>query len=209
MRLYFILAGLAIVTILALIDFAETAESAYSKIDFEKGCAWASSPSEEEAQMGGKAVCEGYLDYQIYFSEDDLRHFTAYGPVDDPAQFPNGFTEWNSVHDVVEWRLENAKPIAVIQRWFLDNVDPDTGSADADRRGQVLVISTVTQKDAPNGMKVSCPLGYVDARANKNANELAREIADNLGTVFKCGEDRPKFYGIRGPFSGTPNDLAQ
>ncbi len=186
-----------------------SADSAYTKLDFEKGCDWKPAASEEEAQMGGEAVCQGYQDYPVYFAEGDIRQFTAYGPVDDPNAFSNGFSEWNSVHTVIEWRLENQKPFATIHRWFLDNIDPNTGSADGSRRGQVLVVSTVADPDALLGKRVSCPIGYVDALANKNANQMARDLADSFGRTFTCGIDRPTFHGARGQLSGNPNDLAE
>jgi hypothetical protein len=181
--------------------------SVYSKLNFENGCVWDESLSQEEAQMGGNAICDGLEGYPVYFAEDDLRQFTAYGPVEEPMMFPNGFSEWNSVHDTIEWRLENEKPFATIHRWFLDNIDPQTGSAEPGLRGQVLAISTVGEPEAPAGKQVSCTAGYVDALANKNANLLAREVADTVGRYFLCGKDRPRFHGKRGNLSGTPNDL--
>ncbi len=35
-----------------------------------------------------------------------------------------------------------------------------------------------------------CHVGYVDARANPDANELARKIADEHARAFKCGKDK-------------------
>ena len=191
--------------------FAETIESSYTKLDFDKGCRWSTPTSEEEAQMGGDAICDG-LDaaYPVFFAEDDLRQFTAYGPADDPMMFANGFAEWNSVHDTIEWRLEAGRPFATIHRWFLDNINPETGAADPARRGQVLVISTVAQPEAANGplgRKQSCVVGYVDAKANDSANVIARDVADAYARDFVCGTDRPVFHGVRGEYSGTPNDL--
>ena len=183
--------------------------SAYSKLDFENGCAWDKPASPEEEQMGGSALCDGLPGYSVHFAEDDLRQFVAYGPVDDPMMFPNGFSQWNSVHDTIEWRLGNGKPYATIHRWFLDNVDPQTGAAEPSMRGQVLAISTVGDPDAPAGRRVSCTVGYVDALANKDANVLARQIADEAARGFSCGTERPLFYGARGNRSGNPNDLVE
>jgi hypothetical protein len=36
-----------------------------------------------------------------------------------------------------------------------------------------------------------CHIGYIDARANPNANELAREIADMHARSFRCATDKP------------------
>lgn len=186
---------------------AENISSIYSKLDYENGCVWDDAASEEEAQMGGSAVCEGIDGYPVYFAEGDLRQFTAYGSVEDPMMFPNGFSEWNSVHDTIEWRMADGRPFATIHRWFLDNIDPQTGSAEPALRGQVLAISTVGEPEAPAGKQVSCAVGYVDTLANKDANLLAREVADTIGRYFLCGKDRPRFHGERGNRSGTPNNL--
>lgn len=186
---------------------ATAAESAYTKLDFDTGCAWKEPESEEEAQMGGEAVCKGLEGYPVYFAESDLRQFTAYGPVADPFAFPTGFAQWNSVNETVEWRIEDGKPFATIHRWFIDNINPDTGAAEEAFRGQVLVISTVADPDAPQAERVSCVVGLVDALANRDANVLARVVADDYANGFLCGVDQPAFHGERGNRSGTPNAL--
>jgi len=185
---------------------ARAISSQYSKLDFENGCVW-KPVSEEEAQMGGQAVCQGFGVYPVHFAESDLRQFMAYGPADDPMMFTSGFAEWNSVHTTIEWRIENGQPFATIHRWFLDNIDPDTGSADAKRRGQVLAVSTVADPFAPTGQRASCLVGYIDALANDDANTVARQVADTVARTFLCGLDQPRFYGVRGPYSGTPNAI--
>ena len=38
-------------------------------------------------------------------------------------------------------------------------------------------------------------MGYVDALANANANDLAREIADKHARAFECGKDKPVILG--------------
>ena len=189
--------------------YAGEITSAYSKLDFENGCVWDKPTSPEEEQMGGSALCDGLSGYPVHFAEDDLRQFVAYGLVDDPMMFPNGFSQWNSVHDTIEWRLEDGKPFATIHRWFLDNTDPQTGATDPSMRGQVLAISTVGDPDAPAGERVSCTVGYVDALANKDANTLARQIANDMAKTFLCGKDRPAFHGVRGNRSGNPNDIGE
>ena len=186
---------------------ANAAESVYSKLDFDTGCTWKKPESEEEEQMGGEAVCKGLEGYPVYFAESDLRQYTAYGPATDPFAFPTGFGQWNSVNETIEWRLENGKPFATIHRWFIDNISPDTGAAEEASRGQVLIISTVADPDAPPAERVSCVVGLVDALENRDANVLAREVADDYANGFRCGVDKPAFYGKRGIRSGSPYAL--
>lgn len=87
------------------------------------------------------------------------------------------------------------------------NINPGTGAADKAHRGNILVISTVAQPEQYGSQKQSCPIGYVDARANKNANQLAQDIADQFAQQFKCGIDQAKFYGNIGKYSGAPSRL--
>lgn len=195
---------------------ANNIDSAYTKLDFENGCVW-NKPSNEtvrenEASMGGSAICNGYTNkgysWSVYFTEGDIRQFVSFGSVSDSNPFSNtlvgGFAEWNSVNTTIEWRLDNGQPFATILRWFIDNINPDTGSADKEYRGNVLVITTVGQINNTQ----NCVIGYVDARANKNANMIARKIADKYGENFVCGVDDARFFGKRGKYSGTPNELA-
>ena len=186
---------------------ASAAESVYTKLDFDTGCAWKEPESEEEAQMGGEAVCKGLEGYPVYFAESDLRQHTAYGPAADPFAFPTGFGQWNSVNETIEWRIEDGKPFATIHRWFIDNISPDTGASEEASRGQVLIISTVADPDAPPAERVSCVVGLVDALENRDANVLAREVADDYANGFRCGVDRPAFHGKRGIRSGSPYAL--
>lgn len=206
MRLAFI--GIAILLMSVNYAAAKNIDSAYTKLDFENGCVWKKPASEEEAGMGGSAICNGYIykgySWPVYFAEGDIRQFVSFGSVSDLNGLAGGFAEWNAVNTTIEWRLDNRKPFATILRWFIDNVNPDTGNADKKYRGNVLVITTVAQK---NNMQ-SCVIGYVDARANKNANVIARKIADKYGDNFICGIDDARFFGKRGKYSGSPNELA-
>lgn len=175
-------------------------ESIYTKLDLDNDCAWKPAASEEEASMGGEAVCPGLPGYDVHFAEGDLRQFTAFGPVRDMFEVQGGFGQWNHVGETVEWRMSGSVPRATILRWFIENIDPETAMPTKAVRGQVLVVSTVASAANP----VSCVAGYVDARANRDANELARQVADAIAPSFRCGIDRPAFHGVRGPLSGDP-----
>lgn len=184
-------------------------DSAYTKLNFEGGCVWEKPASEEEAGMGGSAVCAGYnyhgSTWPVYFAESDIRQFVSFGNITDLNSLAGGFSQWNSVNTTIEWRLKNGKPYATILRWFIDNVNSNTGNADKKTQGNVLVISKVAQANNSD----SCVIGYVDTRANKNANVLARQVADKFGESFVCRLDEARFYGKRGKYSGTPNELAE
>lgn len=55
-------------------------------------------------------------------------------------------------------------------------------------RNRVLVVPRL----GPGGV---CHVGYVDARANPNANELAQQFADEHARAFQCGKDKPVVSG--------------
>jgi hypothetical protein len=192
-----------VVAALASPAMAEVA-STYTKLGFELNCKWDSldhlTQAEREELLGNSATCTGLPGYPVHYSEYDLRQFTAFGEVPAEARTPASFAQFNRTGDTVEWRMENGKPFATILRWFIENMNPTTGMPDEANTGQVLVISTVAQPGNPR----SCPVGYVDARENKDANELARKVADEIARTFRCGVDNPAFHGKKGPLSGDP-----
>lgn len=165
--------------------------SAYTDLDPElAGC-----QAIESDDTGGIWKCPGYGDYPFYFKEGDLRASVFFGPVLE-ILIEDGFETFgpfNTTGKKIEWRLDdNGRPIAAILRYFIS--DPEGVAAD----GQVLVVSRVAQAD--DGL--SCVVGYVDARSNRNANELARKAADDDAADFACGYNEAMWYGKRGPFTG-------
>lgn len=173
--------------------------STYTKLDLDR----CKKLSAHEA--GVRMKCAGYKTYPVYFSEDDLRQSLRYGPAakDLIEESFESFSQFNNVNLTVEWRLDDSgKPVAAIQRWFTDNPDPNTGASSPKNAGQVLVISRVAQP--ADGL--SCVVGYVDALANPNANDLARTLADENVGDFACGASEPIWAGARGAKAGTPSN---
>jgi len=168
--------------------------STYTKLDLDGNCR-----KLEEYELGLALVCEGYKDHPVYFSEGDLRQMVRFGNIRSQLGQWESFGEFNYANDTIEWRLENGKPFATILRWFIENTD-DIGNVAGERKGQVLVVSTVASQEVP----VSCVVGYIDARANNNANLLARKLADTKARNFNCSVDKAQFVGKRGKFSGHP-----
>ena len=162
-------------------------ESAYTKTNFDKDCKVI-----EEGEAGGvTAICPGLLGYQIHFTEGDLRQSAFYGYVGQwhAAGAFESFGPFNYAAPTVEWRIENGRPFATIRRWFV--------SMGEDANGkplpvvQVLVVSRVAQKDDGEG----CIVAYVEATANKNANDLARKAADEEARDFACRYAEPTRHG--------------
>jgi hypothetical protein len=189
--------GMASALLAASAGFALANSSVYTDLDL-KQCETISQDPD-----GGVLKCGGYEDYPVYFKEGDLRQSMLYGPAaeDMLSEAFESFGTFNHVNTKIEWRLDTAgKPVAAIHRWFIDNVD-ETGATTPKTAGQVLVISHVASDPADG---VSCVVGYVDALANKDANEIARKVADEEALDYACGYQEPFWYGERGEKAGEP-----
>lgn len=156
-------------------------ESAYTKIKID-ACQEIS-----EHELGATWKCPGFQNIPVIVAESDLRFFVSYGDNgDNEKAFRFTPVYFNHINETLEWRYETRGgkrvPFATILRFFLDR--------EGKKPGQVLIITTL----GPNGV---CHIAYVDARARKNANRLAREIADTSAKSFDCAQD-PDLYGAPG-----------
>ena len=184
---------------------AYAADSAYSELDFNNGgCKpYGPPPTQEDEDLGVMALkCAGYKGYVVLYNSGDERTRVYFGDKDtDTANRGwESFESFNSIADTVEWRLDDAgKPFAAIVRYkvLAEPSDPDAGKPD-DVYGQVLVVYRIGQKDGPEG----CAIGLVDAMANKDANVLARKVADEVSKTFACRKDTAIYHGKRGEKAG-------
>lgn len=156
-------------------------ESAYTKIKIE-ACQELS-----EHELGATWKCPGFENIPVIVAESDLRFFVSYGENgDDEKAFRFTPVYFNHINETLEWRYESKGgkrvPFATILRFFLDR--------EGRKPGQILIVTTL----GPNGV---CHLAYIDARARKNANQLAREIADTKARSFDCKQDAA-LYGRPG-----------
>lgn len=167
---------------------AQAADSAYTKLDFDTDC----KPIAED-ELGGAWICAGYKEWQQNFAEGDLRQSVFYGelgPWFEKGAFES-FSQFNHAGDTIEWRLHGGVPYATIRRWFVQGSFDDSGNAGPEV--QVLVVSKVGQI----GVGDACVVGYVEASANRNANVLARDVADTEARKFVCRVDVPLWHGAR------------
>ncbi|TYC53715.1 hypothetical protein FMN50_14830 [Rhodobacterales bacterium] len=148
--------------------------SAYTRIRLED-CTQTAFPDQDEGTFGGAWSCEGYRGERVYVAEGDLRMFVSFGPdaANEPAAgqtLPN----FNTINETLEWRLRGGVPFATILRWF-----PSLGD-DGSKTGSVLIVTQLK----PGGG--TCQIARIDAQANGNANEMARQAADRLAGTFDC-----------------------
>jgi hypothetical protein len=172
-------------------------ERAYTPLDLAK----CSHKRGREVEDYGSWRCAGYGGNFVFVSAGDQRTYISYGPKPaDTVASGETLASFNSEGNTIEWRIERRAgklvPFATILRWNT-TVMQDSGDS---VRGQVLVVTRL-------GAGGVCHVGYVDGRANPNANDLAVQLADTRARGFKCGKDKPVIVGEKGPgFSGPYND---
>jgi hypothetical protein len=140
-------------------------------------------------------ICRGKATLVVLVNKDDLRETVSVGRNrDEAAQEPAAqaaFGPFKQALPAIEWRMAGNNPFAIIQRWRI--ADEKTGGTIKDNPAAkpLLVVSRL-----PPG--AVCPVAYVDAAANPDADELARKAADDVARDFKCGEDQAKVLGSPG-----------
>ena len=178
---------------------AQTIESAFSDFDLKK-CRHIPGQVEEDY---GEWRCKGYGGMPVWMGAGDQRVMISFGPraKEEPAAHQT-LASFNGEGKTIEWRIEKGanqkRPFAAIMRWSTTKPD-DKGDQ---IRGEVLVVTRL-----PPG--AVCHVGYVDGRANRNANELAREIADKHAREFHCRKDTAVMLGAIGPGFSEPADFSE
>jgi hypothetical protein len=199
------LCALGVACVLASFSAAPAAsqaiESAYTKFDAEKNCRHRPGRDVEDY---GTWACPGHDGIGVHLSAGDQRMQVSFGRTARKAHNElageQSFPGFNSVYEgTVEWRLEprpngKKRPFATILRWNVREAGQEGVVASS---GRVLVVTRL-------GAGGVCQVGYVDARANPNANELARQIADQHARKFDCEKDKPIVLGEVSPGIGMP-----
>ncbi|MGE0237180.1 MAG: hypothetical protein AB7F09_17405 [Parvibaculaceae bacterium] len=148
----------------------------------------------EDEGEGGEWSCPGIEGYDVRIWEGDLRSFVGFGKMA-PAQCASAqtFGAFNRLGPRVEWRMQDGKPFATILRWFteqsIDGGDPV--------KQNWLVVTRLGEKDA-------CHIAYIDTKY-ADANEVARQRADEKAAGFDCARDMPEIFSSRG---GVATDYA-
>lgn len=167
----------------------------------EKDCRIVEAGTADDS--GGTRVCRGPAGLVVVVSEGDLRETVTVGrnrkaAASEPAA-QDRFGPFNSTTPTIEWRLpgKDKPPFAMIQRWWIADIE-DEGKDGRPIAKQLLVVTRLSPGPV-------CRVAYIDAKANPNANDLAREAADTVARDFTCGTDKVKVIGA----SGRAVELAQ
>lgn len=160
---------------------------AYTTFDADKNCKHRKGRDVEDY---GTWTCPGYAGIPVVLSAGDQRMQVSFGPrASREVAASETLPPFNDVYKgTIEWRLAPGKndkpaPYATILRWNY-KTSPDDRKAS----GRVLVVTRLN----PGGV---CHVGYVDARANPDANEIARKLADEKARGFVCEKDKPEWHG--------------
>lgn len=186
------LIGLAVATFASHAAPQPIAVSSYSSMA-AANC-WSEGPGRIEDSP--TRVCRGRAMLVVLVSKDDKRETVSVGynrveAAKEPAA-QTFFGPFNSALPMIEWRITGNNPFAMIQRWRIaDIVDQTMSNGGGPEAKPLLVVSRLP----PGGV---CPVAYVDAEANPNADELARQAADQIARDFKCGADQAKVLGTPG-----------
>jgi hypothetical protein len=168
----------------------EPIEFVYTKFD-SKTCKHTKGRGLEDY---GSWLCAGLGNVPVRLSAVDQRMQVTFGNGKDDLASSQTFPGFNDVYEgTVEWRIEKtagrARPFATILRWnVVTPTDRDKATSPSKASGRVLVVTRL----GPGGV---CHVGYVDAKANPDANELARKLADETARTFKCGKDKRVVLG--------------
>ena len=159
---------------------AQTIDSAYTSIDLEKCQSVPPATFGDDSNDSAYWACLGYDNSLVLVSEGDLRMFVSYGDnAINEDSWHQTLPQFNNLNDTLEWRLKqvNGKwvPFATIVRYFTD-------PGDGGDKGEVLVV---TKLEPGN----TCHVAYIDAKLTPNANEIARQFADQFAEDFNCAVD--------------------
>lgn len=174
---------------------AETLTSAYTSFD-TRSCRKARGSETGTFSW----TCRGLPGLPVRISLDDERMQVSFGP-QGPENLASSqtFPAFNDVHSGrIEWRLRDGKPFATILRWNVMTArDVETATGPTIPSGHVLVVTRL----GPGG---ACHVGYVDTTANRDANALARRVADERAVPFRCGTDKAASEGVVTPGLAMP-----
>jgi len=183
----------ALLGLIATQGAAQEIVSQYTSADTRK-CRKVERVKVDDTEYAAVWACKGLADYVVAVSEEDLRTTVSVGRnVKAAAREPaasQGFGPFNFTYETVEWRGVKGTPFAIIQRWNIsDNENPGKDG----RPGRTALFIVTRLPPGP-----VCHVAYVDVKANREPNVLARQAADESARSFDCAQDKVRIVGERG-----------
>jgi hypothetical protein len=170
-------------------------ESSFTSIA-ERQCRKTGVLNIDDTEYAASRACPGRGGYKVFIDEEDLRETLTVGrTMHQAGQEPAArdfFGAFNSYDDKIEWRSgKDGRPFALIAGWSF--ADSENVSASG-RPNSVRLLVVMRLPPGP-----VCKVAYIDRAANSNADELARQAADDIAPSFKCGSDSVQTIGQQGP----------
>jgi hypothetical protein len=159
--------------------------SIYTPFDLD-ACTQLEKP--DEYVFEGTWHCKGIEGYDIFQAGMDARSGAGFGKdAKTNCSIKKTFSPFNTALSPIEWRLNNGKPAAAIERWSVVK-DPES------EKQESVTWLVVNKLESGN----SCHMHYVSG-SYPNANEVARRKADEKSTSFDCMTGKPTFDSAVGP----------
>lgn len=152
----------------ATTEVSDRTESVYTSLNLED-C----EVLEKDEQRGGESLrCDGYQGIPLYVTDESGRFDVDAGVPND--EWTTAALPYNSIGDMVEWRIRGGEPVAFILRYnfMTDGMNPV--------RTSELAVTSIGREGSPG-----CLIEWVEADAQPSQNVAARQIADQ-SEGFEC-----------------------
>ena len=123
--------------------------------------------------------CPGYNNIPVFLEKTQHKDYISIDSQDNFLKSPPSSANFNSLGNKVEWRLRDNKPFAAIYRHHI-NHPPGIASVESSYLG---VIKIGTKKEE------NCIAAFISGSL-PNANQIARDYADENIDSFVCGEQQ-------------------
>lgn len=162
----------ALITVAAVILSLVSAGSAQNRSVYTSTKTSACKTLESNPDEGGSYVgeCRGAAGYKVHLIEGDIRQtIDVISPKGKkfPLDFTSYFGAFSYIGERLEWRLRSGKPVALIARYYVADVEG------VQKSRSYLMVSKV-------GDPASCVTDIVDP--GKGQNEKARKLADEAAS---------------------------
>jgi len=192
----------AAMTLISLPASAQAQQSTYTRID--------ACPSfEHEDDTLWEVACLGHAGWNVFMFSREHGSAIAYnkdGGLRSDAFNPPQRGPFGMFNDVIEWRnFDDSAPHATIHRYTHvtpTEYNPDTGETST-TEVQILMV-TALQSDSN---AIACPVAYINASNIRNANQVAREVADGFAPDFDCDTYTPYSFESYDDYEDAVNNM--
>ena len=165
---------------LAMPAVAQPVTTVYSRIDDQ--CIERGLPDAPVVEI----ICQAPGDWSLILHVSDhgasITYLDGQGHRSSPLS-PPARALFGSFHTVVEWREQVGSVFASIHRYHHET--PAEMSGGPGEAWQTLMVTALRSGDSVP----ACVVAFIDASAIRDANQLARDVADRLAPGWDCALD--------------------